>query len=241
MKVLVLGASGATGKLVVRQLVKRQINCRVLIRESAVLPDELQGNSFVEIVVGNVNELSDFEMTNLVSGCNVIISCLGHNVTLKGMFGKPRNLVLDAVKRISETIHNKANPKVKLILMGTTGYTNTTEGEKNSTGEKFVHLLLRFLPPHQDNIKAANYLITEIGEKTEHMEWVIVRPDTLVNHEEESPYEVFPSPIRSPLFNAGKTSRINVSQFMTELVTIDERWNEWRYKTPVLYNTSSLT
>ena len=41
MKVLVLGASGATGKLVVQQLIKRQINVRVLLREGATLPEEV--------------------------------------------------------------------------------------------------------------------------------------------------------------------------------------------------------
>ncbi len=41
MKVLVLGASGATGKLVVMQLIKRKITTRILIRKSAVLPKEI--------------------------------------------------------------------------------------------------------------------------------------------------------------------------------------------------------
>jgi len=38
MKVLVLGASGATGKLVVKQLIKRQINTRIIVKKSTALP-----------------------------------------------------------------------------------------------------------------------------------------------------------------------------------------------------------
>ncbi|UOE94508.1 NAD(P)-binding oxidoreductase [Alkalihalobacillus sp. LMS39] len=237
MRVLVLGASGATGTLVVKQLMKRQINTRILIRNSAVLSKEIQECPSVEIVKGNINELDDYEIYDLISECNVIISCLGHNMTLKGIFGKPRYLVFDAIKRISETVKNKANRKVKLILMGTTAYTNFLSGEVNSTGEKIIFTLLDFLlPPHRDNVKAANYLITEIDKKAKNLEWVIVRPDTLINQQEESSYEVCKSPVRSPIFNAGKTSRSNVSHFMAELVTKDKTWNEWLFRTPVVYN-----
>jgi putative NADH-flavin reductase len=237
MRVLVLGASGATGKLVVKQLIKRQINTRILIRKSAVIPEGILESPLVEIVKGNINELNDSELNNLLSDCNVIISCLGHNITLKGMFGKPRYLVFDAIRRISEAVKNEADKKVKLILMSTTGYTNTLSGETNSMGEEIILSLLNFLlPPHRDNIKAANYLITEIGNNYEKVEWVIVRPDTLLNQDEESSYEVCESPVRSPIFNAGKTSRINVSHFMTELVTDHKPWIYWRFKTPVIYD-----
>ena len=47
MKVLVLGASGATGKLVVMQLIKRQINIRVVVREGAILSAEILDNLLV--------------------------------------------------------------------------------------------------------------------------------------------------------------------------------------------------
>jgi putative NADH-flavin reductase len=239
MRVLVLGATGATGKLVVKQLIKRQIHTRILIRKSAILDEEIQGNQLVEIVVGNIDEFNDSEIDNLISECNIIISCLGHNVTLKGMFGKPRYLVFHAIKRISLSVKKQANKKVKLILMGTTGYTNSLMGETNSMGEKIIHSLLKLLlPPHRDNLKVANYLITEIGNKDEKIEWVVVRPDSLVNHDEESSYEICQSPVRSPIFNAGKTSRINVSHFMTELVTVDKTWKDWQFKTPVIYNKS---
>jgi len=237
MKVLVLGASGATGKLVVSQLIKRNIETRILIRKSAVLPKEILENSLIEIVKGNINELDNTEMNNLVQNCNVFISCLGHNVSLKGMFGKPRYLVFDALRNLNESLKNSSNEKVKIILMSTTAYTNTLSKEKNSIGERFIFSLLEFLlPPHRDNIKTANYLINEIGKQNEKIEWVAVRPDTLINHEVESSYEIFDSPVRNPIFNAGKTSRINVSHFFAELVNDDKIWEKWLFKTPVIYN-----
>ncbi|ADU29224.1 NAD(P)-binding oxidoreductase [Evansella cellulosilytica] len=237
MRVLVFGASGATGRQVVKQLIKNQINTRALIRNTAILPKDIEENPLVEVVKGNINELDDDEMQNILSGCNVVISCLGHNITPKGMFGKPRYLVFDAIKKVCNIVQNKCNENIKLILMGTTGYTNSLLGEVNSFGEKVIFTLLKLmLPPHRDNMKAANYLIYEIGKRDDRIEWSIVRPDTLINHDEQTPYEVFDSPIRSPLFNAGKTSRINVSAFMIELALDDKTWDKWLFKTPVIYN-----
>ena len=238
MKALVLGASGATGKLVIKQLIKRNISTRILIRKSAVLPKELVENPLVETVIGSINELNPSEIDHLVQSCNIVISCLGHNISLKGMFGSPRYLVLDAIRTLSEAIRKNTENKVKLILMSTTAYTNYLSGEKNTIGEKIVFTLLTaLLPPHRDNVAAANFLIYEIGNKQDkNIEWVAVRPDTLTNDDEESEYGIYESLVRSPIFNAGKTSRINVSHFMAELVTDEGLWKKWLYKTPVLYN-----
>jgi hypothetical protein len=237
MKVLVLGASGATGKLAVMQLIKRQINTRIIVRKSAVLPEAILNNPLVEIVKRSISEINDSDMNNLIQDCNIIISCLGHNISFKGMFGKPRYLVTDAVKRITGAVKKNTDKKVKLILMSTTAYTNTVFGEKNSIGEKIILFMLKLLlPPHRDNMNAANYLIKNITKEDKNIEWITVRPDTLVNEEVESSYELCDSPVRSPIFDAGKTSRINVGHFMAELVTDEKIWKKWQFKTPVLYN-----
>lgn len=237
MRVLVLGASGATGKQVVRQLMQRQKQTRILIRESAVLPKDIQEHQAVEIVKGNINELNDGEMMALLRGCSVVISCLGHNLTLKGMFGHPRYLVFEAIKRICETVQKSNDHNIKLILMSTTAYTNPVNNEKNNVGEKIIFSLLKgLLPPHRDNVQAADYLTQQISRKDNRIGWVAVRPDTLVNHDEVSPYGAYGSPVSSPIFNPGKTSRINVSHFMAELATDNKVWEKWAYTTPVVYN-----
>ena len=111
MRVLVLGASGATGKLVVKQLIKRKINLQIVIRASAVLAEEIRENPLVDVVRGNINEFTDSEMNNLLRNCDAIVSCLGHNVSLKGLFGKPRFLVFDAIRSISEIVKKGANKR----------------------------------------------------------------------------------------------------------------------------------
>jgi nucleoside-diphosphate-sugar epimerase len=237
MRVLVLGASGATGQLVVMQLIKRQINIRIVIRESAILSAETLDSPLVEIKRGNIAEFSGSEMANLLQDCDAIVSCLGHNITIRGMFGNPRYLVSDTIRNVCETARKRADKKVKLILMSTTAYANAATGEKNSLGEGIVFSILKLLlPPHHDNVKAVSYLQKEIGKEDEKIEWVAVRPDTLINKDAESACEVHESPVRSPVFNAGTVSRINVSHFMVELLTNDGLWREWQFKMPVVYN-----
>jgi nucleoside-diphosphate-sugar epimerase len=237
MKVLVLGASGATGKLVVIQLIKRRFNVRVVVREGAVLSAEILDNPLVEIKKGNIAEFNGSEMADLLQDCDAVVSCLGHNITIRGIFGKPRNLVSDTIKNICGIAKERADKRVRLILMSTTAYTNTITGEKNSLGERIILSILKLLlPPHRDNVTAANYLQEEIGKDNENIEWIAVRPDTLIDKDAESAYEVYESPIRSPVFNAGTVSRINVSHFMDALLTDEGLWREWRFKMPVVYN-----
>jgi nucleoside-diphosphate-sugar epimerase len=238
MRALVLGASGATGNLVVKQLIKRQTNTRIIVRKSAILPQEIIGHPLVEVIKGNINELNDSALNQLTSDCDVIVSCLGHNITFKGLFGKPRYLVFNAIRSVCETAINGDN-RIKLILMSTVAYTNFSIGERKSPAENIVLALVNlFLPPHRDNVRAANYLINTIGKMNEMVEWVAVRPDSLVNDDEESPYEIYDSPVRIILKNAGETSRINVGHFMAELANDDVLWNKWKCKTPVLYNAT---
>lgn len=237
MKILILGASGATGKLVTMQFLKRKINVRILIRENSFLPKEILESENVEIVKGNINDFTNEQILSLLKDCTAVISCLGHNITFKGIFGQPHYLVYSAIKKICESIENSENSLKKIILMSTTAYTNRENGEKNTVGEKIIFaLLMLLLPPHKDNMKAGKYLNRRIGKRISNIEWVAVRPDTLFNEEVESKYIVYESVMRSPIFNAGKTSRINVSHFMAELINNEKLWEKWKYKMPVIYN-----
>jgi hypothetical protein len=126
--------------------------------------------------------------------------------------------------------------------MNTSGNRNRDLNEPISFGQKCVIGLLRLLlPPHVDNEKAADFLRTQIGQKNRLIEWTAVRPDSLINEEEVTDYEIHPSPIRSAIFNAGKTSRINVGHFMADLISDNDLWNKWKGQMPVVYNTSSLS
>lgn len=235
MKVLILGASGATGTLVVSELLNRKITARIVVREKAILAQALKENPLVEIVRGDIDTFTQRTIDDLLTDCDAAICCLGHKTTMKGMFGKPHSFVFHAVQKITAAMETRACSQ-KFILMSTTAYTNKATGEKNSVGEAILFSLLKvLLPPHRDNMLSADHLVHCIKE-SKAFSWVAVRPDTLVNAESPSVYEVFDHTNRSPVFNAGKTSRINVACFMAELVLDEALWERWKYKTPVVYN-----
>ncbi len=235
MKALVLGASGATGKLVVQQLVKKNIQVRVVVRETAIIPNQISDDKSIEVTKGNINDFEIAKIKDLVKDCDSLICCLGHNISLKGILGPPHKLVYNTVVKIIEALQSR-ELNSKFILMSTTAYTNRKTGEVNTFGEKIVFSLLKvLLPPHKDNMIAADHLVYKLGS-TNNIDWVAVRPDSLFDEENVSEYEIHNNKIRSPIFNPGKTSRINVSNFMVGLVTNDQLWQEWKHKTPVIYN-----
>ena len=242
MTTLVLGASGATGRQLVEQLLNRGQKVKVIVRSPEKLPESWKSNNNLLIISASILELSDSQMSEHINGCQAIASCLGHNMNLKGIYGQPRKLVTDATQRLCNAIRvNSPEEPIKYILMNTTGNRNRDLNEFISSGQKFVIELLRLLlPPHVDNEKAADYLRTKIGQNNQFIEWAAIRPDTLTNEQEVSEYEIHPSPIRSAIFDPGKTSRINVGHFMANLIIENNLWDKWKGQMPVIYNKSSL-
>lgn len=236
---LIIGASGATGKLLTEQLLAEGHRVKVIVRASSTVPDHWHGHELLTIIKGNIAEMTETEMSGHVAGCGAVAFCLGHNLTWKGIFGPPRNLVEAAVRLMCRAItRNMPEQPVRLVLMNTAGNSNRDLHEPVSTGERIVLGLLRlFLPPHPDNERAADYLRVRIGQGHRHMAWVVVRPDSLINEDQVTPYTLHPSPSRSALFNPGKTSRINVAHLMASFITNDKLWNTWKGQMPVVYNS----
>lgn len=238
MATLVVGASGATGRLLVNQLLNRGESVRIIVRTDSKLSPVIKNHKNLSITRANLLDMSDAALSRHVKGCHAVASCLGHNMTFSGIYGNPRRLVTDAVRKICDAIKSN-NPEmpVKFVLMNTAGNSNRDLAERISLGQKCVIWLLRMLlPPHADNENAADYLRTEIGQDDKNVEWVAVRPDGLVDEDTVTGYEVYASPVRSTIFDAGTTSRINVSHFMAELIKNNATWLKWKGKMPVIYD-----
>lgn len=238
MTILVVGASGATGRQLVEQLLNMGQSVRVIVRASSKIPDSWNKHARVSIIKGNISEIGLEEMAKHIKDCQGIASCLGHNLTLTGMFGKPVKLVTDAVRLVCAAIQrNSPGTRVRLVLMNTAGNRNRDVDEPISVGEKLVMALIRLLlPPQSDNEKAADFLRLRIGQSNAWIDWVAVRPDTLIDEDTVTEYALYVSPARSALFNPGKTSRINVGHFMAKLLVENDLWDQWRGKMPVIYN-----
>ena len=240
MTILIVGASGSTGRLLVKQLLDRGMKVRIIVRSTDQLSETLLNDDNLSVIEASVLDLDDATLSQHALDCDAVASCLGHNLTFKGMFGQPRLLVTDVARRLCEAImENSPVRPVKFVLMNTTGNRNRDLDEPISLAQKAVMALIRFLiPPHVDNEKAADHLRREIGQDNHSVEWAVVRPDSLIDEDEATGYDIHPSPIRSAIFDSGKTSRINVGHFMAELITDDSLWKKWKGQMPVIYNQS---
>ena len=236
MATLVLGASGATGRQLVEQLLLSGQQVKVIVRPSANIPDTWNDNERITIVKANLSETTVDEMATHIADCHAIGICLGHNMTIKGVLGKPRKLVTDAVKLVCSAIEKNTSDIVKVVLMNTVGCRNKEINERVSLGQKVVISIIRALiSPQSDNEAAAEFLRLNIGQKDTKVQWSVVRPDTLINQDNVTKYSLYVSPTGT-LFKPGKTSRINVGNFMARLIVENDLWEEWKGKMPVIYN-----
>ncbi|MFQ3262034.1 NAD(P)-dependent oxidoreductase [Reinekea sp.] len=240
MKVFIAGITGATGRRLAQQLLQRGHTVVAIARSQGLLTKALLEHPELSLKIGSIGDIPDSELVSLLEGCDAIGCCLGHNLSAKGIWGHPRRLVLDIVKRMYRLALEKSNvdKPVRFVLMGSNGVIHPDGQDQNKCADRAVLTALRYiLPPHRDNELAAEYLINQNDQK---VQWCIVRPVGLIDELEVSPIKVFASAQRGPIFSSDFISRINVAEFMTQLMSNDAVWKEWQGKMPVIYNENSL-
>lgn len=120
MTILVVGASGATGKRLVEELLNRGQQVKVIVRSPEKLPETIKNHERLSVVKASVLELSAKAMEQHVAGCSAVASCLGHNMTFKGVCGNTRLLLTEATQRLCIAIKaNNADTLTKYVLMNT--------------------------------------------------------------------------------------------------------------------------
>ena len=238
MDILIVGATGKTGRLLVEHLLAKNHNVRVIVRSTRSLPAEVLENSNTTVIKASVLDLTDEQMAEHVKDCDAVVSCLGHVANFKGIFGKPRGLCTDATRRLCRSIEVNMPPKAtKFILMNTVAIKNSDLGERRTWLERGLLTILRYiLPPHRDNETAAEHLRIAVGKENKHVEWCSVRPDSLIDAD-VSRYDIEESPVTG-IFSGRPTSRSNVARFMTELIVNAELWSTWKFRMPVIMNSN---
>jgi nucleoside-diphosphate-sugar epimerase len=116
--VLLVGGTGRTGQRVLQQLLSRGINVRVIVRSAQKLPAGVTENTSLTVMEANLLSLNNQDRRHSISGCDAVISCLGHILSFKGVFGPPLDLVTLGTTRLCRGIEalQPAKP-VKFILM----------------------------------------------------------------------------------------------------------------------------
>lgn len=103
---LVVGASEATGQLLVVELLNRGVDVIAIVRSSSSQKHKFGLYSNYHEVSGSISEMTEAELIPLVDQCDFVFSCLGHNLTWKGVFGQPRRLVTDSIRKLSRIIES---------------------------------------------------------------------------------------------------------------------------------------
>jgi hypothetical protein len=238
--VLLVGGTGRTGRRVVEQLLGRGVSVRAIVRPFRTLPARVAASPNLTVVEADLLSLSDEDLQRHLRGCDAVISCLGHVISLKGIFGPPRDLVTSATTRLCRAIEALAPAEpVKLILMSSVSV-NRPEGldtRRGSFEKAFMRIICAVLPPADDNQRAADFLHENIGASNRFVQWTAVRPDSLLEGD-VSQYAVHEGLVDS-LFAPGSTNMANVAHFMCDLVTSPPTWTQWKAKLPVIVNAAS--
>jgi uncharacterized protein YbjT (DUF2867 family) len=252
-KVLILGATGRTGGRVLTQLLEREVPVRAIVRSAERLPEAASGKPLLEVVEADLLALPPEVLAGHLTGCDTVVSCLGHTISARGVFGPPRDLVTQAVGLVRDAIGagqpptataaaaGRAIGPVRLILMSSVsvnqpGHADTRRGRAERAS---MAAMRAAVPPARDNQRAADLLVHEVGPTSPRLQWVVVRPDTLTDGD-VSEYAVHDELVAS-LFRPDRTRMANVAHFMCELATEDPTWQRWRSRMPVVVDAAPAT
>lgn len=237
--VLLVGGTGRTGRHVLHQLLERGISVRAIVRSSGKLAPDAAQHPDLTVIEASLLSLSDEQLQGCIRGCGAVISCLGHVLSLEGVFGPPRDLVTRATSRLCRGIEvlQPAAP-IKFILMSSVSVHRARglDTRRGRMEKVFLRILCSVLPPANDNQQAADFLQEEIGMSHPFVQWAAIRPDSLLPGD-VSPYTLHEGLVSS-LFAPDSTNMANVAHFMCELVTNPNTWAEWKSKLPVIVNAA---
>jgi uncharacterized protein YbjT (DUF2867 family) len=199
-KILILGATGPTGRHIVSQAVSRGYDVTVLVRS----PEKAADMKGAKIVVGDARD--EKALRRAIKGRDAVISALG---TPASPF---REVTLLSTATRALTAAMKAEGVSRLVTI-----TGIGAGDSAGHGGFFVDniifpLILRKVYADKDRQEA---IIKESS-----LDWTIVRPSVLNN---KPPRTAIRTLTDLSDFHGGTISRENVAKFVVDQVT-DDAW-----------------
>jgi uncharacterized protein YbjT (DUF2867 family) len=205
MKILVLGATGGTGRLIVRDAVAKGHSVVALVRSkaSADLPDArmIEGDARDEAILARA-----------MDGCDAVVSALGTGIG----FRKVDLLTVATRALVTSMMRNGVRRLVCVSALG-------VGDSRGHGGFVFDRLFLPLLLSQAYKDKERQ----EAAVRASALDWVILRPAMLTDAPARGNARAF---IDLAGVKGGKIARADVARFVVDQLTTDA----WLRRTPVL-------
>jgi putative NADH-flavin reductase len=196
VKVLIIGATGATGQIVMREALAQGHEVTALARDPSAMAAE---DPRLRVLQGNALDASSVEAA--VAGQDAVLSALGTRSA------RPTTL-------FSESTHNVISAMNKHGVRRLICITGIGAGDsKGHVGFLYDRIMLPFVVKNVYEDKTRQ----EEAIKQSDLDWVIVRPARLIDEPAKGEYSVF---LRGS-YTATKISRADVAAFMLAQLTDD--------------------
>ena len=205
MKILVLGATGGTGRLIVRDALVKGHSVVALVRSKASA--DLPG---VDMIEGDARD--EGTLTRALGGCNAVISALG-----TGMGFRKVDLLAVATRALVTAMTR--NGVRRLVCISALGV-GDSHGHGGVVFDRlFQPLLLRHA--YEDKARQESAICASS------LDWVVVRPARLTDDPARGSVRAVTD---LAAVKGGKIARADVARFVVEQLTTDT----WLRRTPVL-------
>lgn len=196
MRVLILGASGATGLEVVRQALVQELNVTAFVRDPAKLT---VSGAMLRVVQGDVGDYA--AVAGAVEGQDAVISTLGG--------GRPLHADPVVIQGIRNTLRAmEAHSVARLVYMSFIGVR-----ESRAAAGPMIRFVAKF--PLRNEI--ADHEAKEALIRASRCDWTIVRPPKLSSGERSRNYRVGDDIVSNSVFPV--MSRGDVADFLVRQLT----------------------
>ena len=206
MKVLVFGATGGTGNLVVQQALENGFEVTAFVRN----PEKLKiKNANLKIVQGDVLQQSSID--NFMKGQDAVICCLGMPATKVG-------------KLRSEGTQNIITAMTKAGVSRFICQTSLGYGDSKAVLDFTPFVFRKIIVPYLLKKTFEDHFLQEINIKKSKFNWTIVRPGNLTNKKHTGNYKSGFDYNDSTL--KVKISRADVADFLIKSISNPNSYNK---------------
>lgn len=219
MRVLILGATGPIGILLIRQALKEyQSSTLVLyVRSPEKVPEDLANNPSVTIIKGQLDDRDI--LSKAMEGVEVVLSALGPSVK-KGPFHPSNTPLANAYLDIIDIMHQ--HEVKRILLLGTASITDPAD-KFNLAYSILVNGVATFARNAYRDVVAIG---ENVRTKGADLDWTIVRVPILTNTESTD--------VIAGYIGDGKTNTYLARLGFASFVIGEIEKREWVQKAPIL-------